>query len=141
MTGVGVNPAMRLRGRNLRRVALLLLALVAIGIASAKLLTAFLPRSFSMGTLTGTLQTVGGPSGSGPRPRSGMITAKTSNRGVLTFPVGASGHFSVQAVVGTYTVTARVPQYGGGTVTCHASGPVTVRKGVTSTVKVDCQER
>ncbi|HLX47431.1 MAG TPA: hypothetical protein VKS82_03775 [Streptosporangiaceae bacterium] len=39
------------------------------------------------------------------------------------------------------TVSGQSPQYKGGTADCHASGPVTVIKGVTSRVEVDCQEK
>ena len=82
-----------------------------------------------------------GPSGTGPRPLSGTITATTANRGVLTLSVGTSGRFTVHPVVGTYTFTATSPQYEGGKGTCRASGPVTVREGVKTTVTVECQEK
>jgi hypothetical protein len=59
----------------------------------------------------------------------------------LSFSVGANGRFKVQTGVGTYTVSGQSPQYEGGKATCHAEEPVTVSKGVTSAVNVDCQEK
>jgi hypothetical protein len=129
---------MRNRGHRVRRVSLIVLALLAIGLVSIKAVTSLMPRSFSMGTLSGTLEAAGGPSGANPRPLSGIITATTSNRGILTFSVGSNGRFTVQAVVGTYTVSARSPQYKGDTADCHASGSVTVTKGLTTRVQVEC---
>lgn len=131
---------LRRRGLLLRRVVVIVLALVVIGIVGDRAITSFTPRSWSRGTLTGTLEAAGGPAGTGPRPLSGTITATTANRGVLTLPVGTSGRFAVHPVVGTYTFTATSPQYEGGKGTCRASGPVSVREGVKSTVTVECQE-
>ena len=93
------------------------------------------------GTLTGTLQAVGGPSGAGPRGLSGQVTLHGSNGRRSIISVGATGRFSVPATVGTYTVSGQSAQYEGGTAVCKASGPVTVTKGITSSVEVDCQEK
>ncbi|MGH9091985.1 MAG: hypothetical protein ACRDZR_11505 [Acidimicrobiales bacterium] len=121
---------------------MIVLVVVAIGIGVALGVRNLLPLSPATGTLTGTFQAAGGPSGAGPRALSGTITAKTSGRGVLSFPVGADGRFTVHSVVvGAYTVSGRSPQYEGGKATCHATGPVTVTKDRTSTVKVYCQEK
>jgi len=125
---------LRERGHLLRRVVLIVLALVVIGIVADRAITSLTPRSWSRGTLTGTLEAVGGPSGTGPRPLSGRITATTANRGVLTLSVGTSGRFTVHPVVGTYTFTATSPQYEGGKGTCRASGPVTVRDSCRTTM-------
>jgi hypothetical protein len=92
------------------------------------------------GTLTGTFQAVGGPSGAGPRALSGQVTAQRSNGARDIISVGANGRFSVPVPVGTYTVSGQSPQYEGGTANCKASGPVTVTEGLTSSVKIDCQE-
>lgn len=59
----------------------------------------------------------------------------------MTFSVGVSGRFTVHPAIGTYTVTAQSPRYEGGTGTCHASGSVTVSKGITSNIKFECRER
>jgi hypothetical protein len=91
------------------------------------------------GTLTGTLQAVGGPAG-GPRALSGQVTLHGSGGNIAAVTVGSTGRFSVPVTVGTYTVSGRSPQYEGGTADCKASGPVTVSKGVTSSVEVDCHE-
>lgn len=124
--------------RRVRTAALTLLVLAALGIVAAMAVSRLTPRSFDMGTLTGTLQAVGGPSGATPRPLGGTVTARTDH-GVMIFSVGASGRFTEQAVVGTYTVTAQSPQYEDGAGLCHASGPVTVSQGIPSNVKIECQ--
>lgn len=131
---------LRGRGRLLRRVVLIVLALVAIGIVADRGITSFTPRSWSRGTLTGTLKAVGGPSGTSSRPLEGTITARTSNRTVLTVPVSARVRFTVHPAVGTYIVTAHSPQYEGGHGTCYASGPVTVRKDIKTAVTIECPE-
>ena len=92
------------------------------------------------GTLTGTLQAVGGPSGVGPRALSGQITLHGPSGHITGITVAANGRFSAPVPVGKYTVSGQSPQYQGGTAVCHASAPVTVTKGVTSSVAVDCQE-
>ncbi|MDA8296469.1 MAG: hypothetical protein M0004_07785 [Actinomycetota bacterium] len=134
-------PKLRGQGRLLRRVALIVLALVVIGIVADRAITSFWPRSWSRGTLTGTLEAVGGRAGAGPRPLEGTITATASDRTVLTLSVSTTVRFTVHPAVGTYVVTARSPQYGGGHGTCYASGPVTVREGMKTTVTVECREK
>jgi hypothetical protein len=126
------------RSKTIRRVSVIVVALAVIGIGAAKAVDDLTPRSWTTGTLTGTLQAVGGPQGASSRPLSGTITATTSNGGILTVPVGADGRFTAHPVVETYTVSARSPQYERGTADCHALGPVTVTKGVTTRVQVDC---
>ena len=127
------------QGRLVRRVSPVMFAVMAAGIALAGCSPPTGPPG-PTGTLTGTLQAVGGPSGAGPRALAGQITLHGSNGKKSVITVGASGRFSVPATVGTYSVSGRSPQYEGGTADCRAPGPVTVTKGVTSSVKVDCQE-
>ena len=124
----------------MRRVSLILLAVMAAGMTLASCSSPTGPPG-STGTLTGTLQAVGGPPGAGPRALTGQITLHESNGTRFSIAVGANGRFSVAAAVGAYTVTGQSPQYEGGTADCQASGPVTVAKGVTSSVEVDCQEK
>jgi hypothetical protein len=125
-----------------RRSSLTLLSLLAVIAASVPLASCSSPNGppGPTGTLTGTLQAVGGPSGIGPRALSGQVTLRKPNGARDIISVGANGRFSVPASVGTYTVSGRSPKYQGGTADCKASGPVTITKGVTSSVKVDCQE-
>jgi hypothetical protein len=130
-------------GYSVRRKSLTLLSLVPVMAASVSLASCDLSSPNGppgpTGTLTGTLQTVGGPLGAGPRALSGQVTLHESNGrgGIIT--VGANGRFSVPVTVGTYTVTGQSRQYGEDTAVCRASGPVVVTKGVTSNVEVDCQ--
>lgn len=140
MSHAGARPSLRDRGKAVRRVSVLLVV-VAVGIGVVFGIRKVLPLSPATGTLTGTFQAVGGPPGASPRALSGTITARAADRVFLSFPVGASGRFSVHAAVGTYTVSGRSPQYQDGTANCTAAGPVTVTKGVTSNVTVDCQEK
>jgi hypothetical protein len=127
------------RRDTVRRRSLILLAVTAAGMTLASCSSPTGP-SGATGTLTGTFQAVGGPSGTGPRALAGQITLHESNGDKFSIAVGANGRFSVPAAAGTYTVTGRSPQQGG-TADCQASGPVTVTKGATSSVEVDCQEK
>lgn len=126
----------------MRRSSVTLLFLLPVMAASVLLASCSSPNGppGPTGTLTGRLQAVGGPSGAGPRALSGQITLHKSNGARDIISVGANGRFSVPASVGTYTVSGRSPKYEGGTADCKASGAVTVTKGLTSTVEVDCQE-
>jgi hypothetical protein len=92
------------------------------------------------GTLDGTLQAVGGPTGTGPRPLSGSVTFHGSSGNIATIDLSASGRFSAHLPVGRYTVAGRSPQFKGGAGECQAPGPVTVTNDVTSRVEIDCQE-
>ena len=127
----------------MRRSSLTMLSLLPVMAASVLLASCSSPNGppGPSGTLTGTLQAVGGPPGVGPRALSGQVTLHGSNGTRDIISVGANGRFSVPASVGRYTVSARSPQYKGGTADCKASGPVTVTKGLTSGVEVDCQEK
>jgi len=124
-----------------RRKSLTLLSLLPVMAVSASLASCSSPTRppGPTGTLTGTLEAVGGPSGD-PRALSGQITLRGSSGNIATIAVGADGRFSVPVTVGKYTVSGRTPQYERGTADCKASGPVTVTKGLTSSVVVDCQE-
>ena len=93
-----------------------------------------------MGTLDGTLQAVGAPAGTGPRPLSGSVTFHGSDGNIATIYVSANGRFSAHLPVGRYTVAGRSPQFKGGAGGCQAPGPVTVTTDVTSRVEIDCQE-
>ena len=92
------------------------------------------------GTLDGTLQAVGGPTGTGPRPLSGSVTFHGSDGNIATIDLSANGRFSAHLPVGRYTLAGRSPHFRGGTGECEAAGPVTVTKNVTSRVEIDCQE-
>lgn len=127
------------RRNTARRVSLILPAAMAAGMTLASCSSPTGP-SGPTGTLTGTLQAVGGHPGTGPRALAGGITLHGANGAKVGIVVGADGRFSVSVTVGTYTVIGQSPQYEGGTADCHASGPVTVTEGVTSRIEVDCQE-
>jgi hypothetical protein len=45
------------------------------------------------GTLDGTLQALGGPAGTGPRPLSGSVTFHGSDGNIATIDLPASGRF------------------------------------------------
>jgi hypothetical protein len=124
-----------------RRKPLTLLILFSVMVASVLLAGCSSPNGppGPTGTVTGTLQAVGGLPGDGPRALSGQITLHGSSGHIVGITVGANGRFSLAVPVGTYTVSGQSPQYRGGAAECHASGPVVVTKGVTSSVEVDCQ--
>ena len=133
---------MRERSGRIQRPSLILLASLAasVSLAGCHLSSPTGPAG-PTGTVTGILQAVGGTSGAGPRALSGQVTLNGSGGEIATITVGANGRFSVPATVGTYTVSAQSPQYKGGTADCHASGPITVTKGATTKVEVDCQDK
>jgi hypothetical protein len=140
---IGTNVPGTSRGSNKARKPLTLLVLLPVAIASVLLAGCGSPNDppGPTGTLTGTLQAVGGPAAEGPRALSGQINLHGSSGNSPSIVVGASGRFSVPVTVGTYTVSGQSPQYRGGAATCHASGPVTVTKGATVKVQVDCEEK
>lgn len=127
----------------MRRKSLTLLCLLPVMAASVLLASCSSPNGppGPTGTLTGTLQAVGGPPGDGPRALSGQITLHGSSGHITGIAVGANGRFSIPVTVGKYTVSGQSSQYEGGTAVCRASGPDVVTKGVTSSVEVDCQEK
>lgn len=127
----------------MRRSSRTLLSLLLVMAASVLLAGCSSPNGppGPTGTLTGTLQAVGGPSGADPRALSGQVTLHGPDGRRAIISVGADGRFSLPVSEGTYTVSGQSPQYEGGTTNCKASGPVTVTKGLRSSVKVDCQER
>jgi hypothetical protein len=131
---------MRERSGRIQRPSLILLVSLAasVSLAGCHLSSPTGPAG-PTGTVTGTLQAVGGTSGAGPRALSGQVTLNGSRGKIATITVSANGRFSVPATVGTYTVSAHSPQYKGGTADCHASGPITVTEGATTKVEVDCQ--
>ena len=90
-------------------------------------------------TITGTLETVGGPFGASNRPLAGEITA-TGSEGTYSVSVGSDGRYSITVPAGTYTIVGRSPQYQGGAPNCHAARSVAVASGVTITVEVVCEE-
>ena len=129
----------------MRRKSLTLLSLLPVMAASVSIASCSSPTGppGATGTLTGTLQAVGGPPGVSPRALGGQVTLHESNGAkypITGITVGANGRFSLPVPVGKYTVSGQSPQYEGGTAVCRASGPVAVTKGVTSSVEVDCQE-
>jgi hypothetical protein len=110
---------------------------VVVGIALARAVIALTPLS----PATGTLQAVDSHGDVVPRFLSGTVPAETSGSGFMIFPVGTDGRFTVHPVIGTYTVSGLSPQFERDKAEGHAIEPVTVTKGVTSRVTVDCQER
>jgi hypothetical protein len=126
---------MRERSGPVHRLSLIVLVSLAalVSLAGCDLSSPTGPPG-STGTVTGTLEAVGGTSGVGPRALSGQVTLYGSGGKIASITVGATGRFSVPATVGTYTVSAHSPRYKGGTTDCHVSGPITVTKGATTRV-------
>jgi hypothetical protein len=131
---------MRERIGPVHRLSLILLASLAasVSLAGCHLSSPTGPPG-PTGIVTGTLQAVGGTPGASPRALSGQVTLHGSSGKIATITVGTNGRFSVPATVGTYTVSVQSQRYKGGTTNCRASGPITVTKGVTTKVEIDCQ--
>jgi hypothetical protein len=125
-----------------RRKSLTLLFLLPVMVASVSLAGCSSPNGppGPTGTVTGTLEAVGGPPGDGSRALSGQITLHGSGGHIVGITVGATGRFSVPVPVGTYAVAGQSPQYGGVTGVCRTTGPIVVTKGATSSVEVGCRE-
>jgi hypothetical protein len=113
-----------------------------LAVAAAGVALASCASPPARGTLDGAFQEMGGGGAAGTTPRAlpGDITIRGTNGNTGVITVGGNGRFSVNPPVGTYTVSGRSPQYAGGNADCEAAGTVTVRKGVTSHVEVDCHE-
>ena len=92
-----------------------------------------------MGTVTGRIIQVGGPSEAPSIPVRGVVTLTNVSTGVkyLADAKGKSG-FSVQVPVGTYRLTGRSEQdfSNGHEMTTNPSPPVRVRQGTTSRVNL-----
>lgn len=129
--------------RKLLVAILSLLVLLVVVVVSIRLVSLTSPTGPSgpTGTLTGILQAVGSPAGARPQALSGQVTLHGSGGHLTGITVGAKGRFSVPVSVGTYTVTGQSPQYGGGSATCHAAGTVSVTKGATTNVRVECGKK
>lgn len=139
--GILSGPGARSERRDtVRRISLILLPVMAGGMTLAGCSSPNGP-SGPLGTVAGKLQAVGGSSSTGPQALAGQITLHGPNGLKFSITAGADGRFSAPVTVGTYTVTARSPQYEGGSTDCTAPAPVTVTQGVTSSVEVDCQEK
>lgn len=77
-------------------------------------------------TVTGSLETVGGPVGNAPRGVEGTVIATDQNGQTQSTRVGTSGSFTLHLTAGTYTLTGKSPAYGDGQGTCRADQPVVV---------------
>ncbi len=124
--------------RALRRAPLTVLTALAALCAGVSVAGCSSPPN--EGTLDGTLQAVGGPAGTAPRPLSGSVTFHGSDGNIATIDLSANGRFSAHLPVGRYTVAGRSSQFKGGTGECQAPGPVTVTNDGTSHVEIDCEE-
>jgi hypothetical protein len=95
----------------------------------------------SLGTISGHLLLVGGPSGVGPTPIGGYIVAmRAPNQPLVTAHkqvIGADGSFSVQVPPGRYFLSGTSPRFGNGT--CSSDGKLTVTSGHTTVADVLCQ--
>ena len=131
------------RGTNVRRAFPVARLALLVGVAGTLLASCGSPTKppGPTGTLAGTLQAVGGPSGVGPRALSGQVTLDGSGGHITGITVGRSGRFSVPVPVGTYAVSAVSSQFEDGRTECRASEPITISRGMTTDVQIDCEEK
>ena len=92
------------------------------------------------GSISGTLEAVGGPAPGSPRPLPGQVSA-TGGGHTYSVAVGQSGRYSITVPGGSYIVTGRSPLNESGTATCEARGSVRVQPPGDATADVLCQER
>jgi hypothetical protein len=91
------------------------------------------------GTISGSLLEVGGPAPGLDVAIPGAISVESATASAAAST--STGDFSVDVPAGTYTVSGTSPRYNGGLSKCYAEGPVVVRRGRTTTVKVICAVR
>jgi hypothetical protein len=96
----------------------------------------------AIGTVTGTLEEVGGPAPGAPRAVAGSVqiepTPTRFDAPGVAIETDSRGRFRVDFPPGRYTVAGRSPQYENRGFDCQG-GTITVRRGETTTVAVDCQ--
>ena len=116
------------------------------------------PRPLAIGTIEGTLHTVGGPApglGSAIAGRFTIVSPAPGGKGgfctiagslstcipAITGATNADGTFRIDVPVGRYTVSGTSPQYQSGSVRCDAPEPIVVTRGRTTTAGIECQMR
>jgi DNA-directed RNA polymerase specialized sigma24 family protein len=95
-----------------------------------------------VGSVSGRLLAVGGPSDTPARPLPGTVTLTdtlSKQRHSVTF--GGEGTFTLSVPAGAYEVVGHSPQYGDGGYTCRAKHPVRVSAGQSVQVDVICEEK
>ncbi|MCW2752593.1 MAG: hypothetical protein JWQ32_4 [Marmoricola sp.] len=96
----------------------------------------------TVATLSGRLIAVGGSAGAPDTSLAGTITVTGPGGSVLHAPVGRTGAFQIQLSPGTYRLSGRSPQFGGGTTDCRTATPTTTLvAGRTVTADILCQRR
>jgi hypothetical protein len=93
------------------------------------------------GSLTRTLEALGGPLPATQRTLSGTISLRNPAGTTFTITAGSDVTFSISVPADTYAVTGRSPLYQSAAVDCQTAGPVIVSVGGTSRAVVSCQER
>jgi len=89
-----------------------------------------------LAAVTGTFVIVGGPNGI-PKPTAGVVTF-LSPAGMSTHvTVGSTGRFKVELAHGSYSVSGRSPEFGGGSYEC-TGGNVNVKQASPNQVQVVC---
>jgi hypothetical protein len=95
-----------------------------------------------MATVTGVLQTVGGPPGAGPLGVSGSVTFVDATTGRhYQATAAADGTFTIAVPPGEYTVTGTSRQFDGGAGLCVADSDVYVTASGWSGVTVSCHRK
>jgi hypothetical protein len=99
------------------------------------------------GTVTGTLQLVGGPAPGTASPAAGEVYAFTSagltGKPTARVKTGSDGSFSLNLPPGTYYLAATSPSFNidpaPATPPCRGDGPAVVSRGSTGLVDVVCE--
>jgi hypothetical protein len=91
------------------------------------------------GTVTGTLQLIGGPMGGTQELGDGWIEITPSQGSpVQQVEIDQDGHFTASVPPGSYSFVGHSSRYGGGEYPCVGPKGLTVGESETTTVTVNC---
>lgn len=127
--------------------ALTLLVATSVGCSSAARDTQNRTQALATGTVTGTLQLVGGPAPGAAQPVPGVVYAFTSGdltgQASASTPASSNGRFNLSLRPGTYFLAATSPRFSiepaPTAPPCRAEAAVRVTTGTTVDADVLCQ--
>ena len=100
-------------------------------------------QSTPPGTVSGLLETNGGPANTAARLLPGTVVFTSSSGKSRSLEIATTGSIDIKLASGTWTATGRSPLVKAGSreVTCHSLSPVVVHSGRTTHANVICELR